>query len=116
VDLGAASTLALPHQHQQQEISLLELWLNTAFDWSERRDVPMTAVRDEAGDWHVQLTFRDTNGFFTQWVPMLKRDPNGRMTREEYAEATLVQMQKAAITARRNRFQKFNKRENLVTT
>ncbi len=90
-------------------------WLNCAFDWSHRRDVPMKAWRDDYGDWFVTLEFKDSEGWFNHSIVASERiyvsGEDGKKRKETDAEMS-ARVEKALIAgsavARKRRVQKLS--------
>jgi hypothetical protein len=80
-------------------------FLQAAFDWAEYRDVPIAAFRDQLRDWHVRLTFRDSQGWFHGTCRAAPLEPR---TADGYADAVFAMLNTASAQIREDRIRTFN--------
>jgi len=81
----------------------MQAFLNAAFDWADRRDVPMKARRDDYGDWQVTVELRDARGWFSWSLRKLRR--SWREGEEHYVARTEQALEEACAKARRDRIE-----------
>lgn len=89
-------------------------FLDTAFNWAERKDVSVVAVRDHMDRWHVQLQFKDSAGSFSGTVASFdprkgtkggKKKPDGTPpeTEDAYQRRVAMALDQACVRIRRGR-------------
>jgi hypothetical protein len=90
----------------------LAAFINTAWDWSERKDVPVEIWRSEVGDWYITLRLKDGKGWFNgslaYFDPKLANNGKPRETEDEYRDRILSELSKTAQKARAARIKQFN--------
>jgi hypothetical protein len=86
----------------------MQVFLDAAFDWAERRDVPMRAWRDDDNVWHVTVELRDLRGWFSWSLPAPPR--RARETTEEFEARIGQALETACVRARSERFRIGNRK------
>lgn len=87
-------------------------FLDAASDWGERKDVPVSAFRSEAGDWYVKLDFKDSRGWFSATVasfePQKKTKQNSAEMDEAFAKRVNKALDDACVRTRHDRLVQMN--------
>ena len=95
----------------------LTTFLNHAWDWSERNDVPLEVWRSEAGDWYLTLRLKDSVGWFNgslgYYPPHGKNNGKPGETDDEYRDRIALDLSKTSQKARAARIKSFNKLETM---
>jgi hypothetical protein len=86
----------------------MQTFLDAAFDWAQRRDVPMRAWRDDENAWHVTVELKDARGWFSWSLPAVER--SARETPEQFEARIAHALETACARARGERIRCHNGR------
>ncbi len=88
----------------------MNFFMETAFSWAERNDVPVSAGRDEAGKWFVRMELRDSRGWFPVVCFSRERDRK-KQTEDQFAQEVEKLLGKTCQKAREERMKAYTKTE-----